>query len=108
MKTTITTSGAHVDAITVERSSIPHDKLLDLLGERLKLGIVHFAYQKADGGTRHAYGTLDPAFIPPAPAAAEPGKEKKARPDNPNVKTYFDLGAKDWRAFTVKNLLAIY
>lgn len=109
MRTTITTSSDHVNAITVERSSIPHTQLLFKLDERLRLGIVHFAYEKVKGGTRHAFGTLDPAFIPPPPpAAAEPGKEKKPRPENPTVKNYYDLEAKDWRGFSVANLLAIY
>lgn len=107
MKKTISLSKLHPDA-TISGAVYPHDVLLGLLGERLKLGIVHFSYKRTDGNSREAYGTLEPSYFPPKPPPVEGAAPKKERQPNPNLVSYFDLGVKEWRSFKIENLQAVF
>jgi hypothetical protein len=79
--------------------------------ERLRAGIAHFTFKKADGSVREAYGTLAPGLIPERPMTTEQAEAKlanKPKPENPNVQTYYDLGAQDWRAYTISKVIALF
>ena len=62
-------------------------------------GIVKFYFQKVDGSTREAYGTLAENRIPPT--------QESGRKPNPTTQTYFDTEKEEWRCFKKANLLAI-
>lgn len=108
MQKALSTAKNHAAIIAV--TGVPYDQgqLNAILLDRLKNGIVHFAYSKADGIAREAFGTLDPKQLPPAPEAKPGADAKPKKAPNPNVQSYYDLGVKDWRAFSVANLLIIY
>lgn len=75
------------------------DELNDVLRVKLLGGIVHFSFQKKDGTTREAFGTLAQDRI------TIPAGESKP---NDAVATYFDIEANAWRSYTIANLIAIY
>ena len=60
--------------------------------------IVKFYFQKVDGSTREAYGTLMPSRIPQTTTDRKP---------NPTVQVYFDCEKEEWRCFKKANLLRI-
>ena len=61
--------------------------------------IVKFYFQKVDGTTREAYGTLAERLLPPTQ-----GVERRA---NDTVQTYFDTERHEYRCFKKANLLSI-
>jgi len=63
-------------------------------------GIVKFYYQKVDGSTREAYGTLLEKIIP---VAAGENHRKK----NNTVQVYFDTEKQEWRCFKKLNPVSI-
>lgn len=73
---------------------------------KMKSGISHFMFVKKDGSIREAFGTLVPALIEnmAGPKAATDGRATAA---NPTSQSYFDIGAGDWRAYVIENLLAV-
>lgn len=64
----------------------------------MKTGIVKFYFQKVDGSTREAYGTLSDKLIPKVE------KEDK-RAKNDTVQVYFDTEVQDWRCYKKLNLI---
>ena len=76
-------------------------KDLTLLRAKMRYGIAHFTYLKADGTLREAFGTLSQALIP---ADKLPHQQRERRPD---VFTYYDLERMAWRSFITSRLLEI-
>ena len=64
----------------------------------LQKGIVKFYFQKVDGSTREAFGTLKQALIPTIAGA-------DTRRRNDTVQTYFDTERGEWRCFKMANLV---
>lgn len=87
-----------------ETANIKADLAADLREEMLSR-IVEFDFVKKDGSTRHAYGTICPDFLPPAPESD--GNPKKA-PSAPNYSCfrYYDTEKQAWRAFSVVNIIS--
>ena len=76
---------------------------LDMLVTEMKERVVSFAFQKADGTTRHASGTLMPdaieSFVGPSAASG--------KTPNPDVVVYFDVDAQAFRSFRKDRFLGI-
>ena len=76
---------------------------LDKLITEMKTQVVEFAFKKADGTTRHAFGTLMPdaieSFIGPATGAT--------KAPNPDVVVYFDVDAQAFRSFRKDRFIGI-
>jgi hypothetical protein len=71
----------------------------------LKTGLCTFTYEKLNGETRVAIGTLNPILIPESAQA----KEDQVVVQNPRMLdlrpiNYYDTGAKDWRCFHAENV----
>lgn len=64
----------------------------------MKSKIVKFYFQKVDGSTREAYGTLCEKLMP-----AITGTDKRAK--NDTVQTYYDTEAESFRCFKKANLI---
>lgn len=64
----------------------------------MKCKIVKFYFQKVDGSTREAYGTLCEKLMP-----AITGTDKRAK--NDIVQTYYDTEAESFRCFKKANLI---
>lgn len=77
---------------------------LDMLVTEMKERVVEFAFKKADGTTRHAFGTLMPdaieSFVGPSTAAS-------GKTPNPDVVVYFDVDAQAFRSFRKDRFLGI-
>ena len=73
-------------------------KLIDILIEKLRKGIVSFVYNKKDGGTRHAVGTLYGV-----------GHTIKGAGQKECSWTlrYYDVDCKGWRSFIIENLVSV-
>ncbi|WP_295878775.1 SH3 beta-barrel fold-containing protein [uncultured Alistipes sp.] len=69
------------------------------LTDRMRAGVVRFAYEKADGTLRRACGTLRDI------AATIKGS---GRPDDGRTVKYYDIEAAGWRSFKVENLITVY
>ena len=65
----------------------------------MSVRIVKFYFQKVDGTTREAYGTLAERFLPAAVGVA--------RRANDTVQTYYDTEKREYRCFKKANLLSI-
>lgn len=63
--------------------------------QRLREGVMHFFYNKADGSLREAFGTTDPELI--EEHLSGEGKKRRFNPNSDNV-VYFDFTANDWRS----------
>lgn len=68
------------------------------LVQKMHKGIVKFYFQKVDGSTREAWGTLDEKLIPPA-------KGDDHRKKNDTVQVYFDTEVQEYRCFKKLNLI---
>lgn len=68
------------------------------LTKRMRTGVVSFCYEKADGATRKAKGTLQGV----APLIKGTGQ------DSPKTFRYFDVGAGGFRSFRIENLITVY
>lgn len=66
---------------------------------RMSKGIVKFYFQKVDGSSREAFGTLSEKLVPETK-----GDDRKR---NESVQTYFDTEKQEWRCFKKANLLKI-
>lgn len=66
---------------------------------RMRTGVVSFAFEKADGTLRKAKGTLHEV------AATIKGA---GRSDNSRTVKYYDVEADGWRSFKVENLITVY
>lgn len=69
------------------------------LTRRMRVGVVWFTYEKADGTLRRACGTLRDI------AATIKGT---GRPDDGRTVKYYDIEATGWRSFKVENFVTIY
>lgn len=69
------------------------------LTQRMRAGVVRFAYEKADGTLRRAAGTLHEV------AATIKGT---GRPDDGCTVKYYDVEADGWRSFKVENFVTVY
>ena len=58
------------------------------LTQRMRAGVVRFAYEKADGTLRRAAGT--------------------GRPNDALTIRYYDVEADGWRSFKVENFVTVY
>lgn len=69
------------------------------LAKKMRKGVVKFAFQKMDGTTRYAFGTLQHLPV----GATNRGK-------TPTFKTfaYFDIEKQAMRCFRVENLITVY
>jgi hypothetical protein len=87
----------------VRRNGFAMSEALKIAWLNLKLkvkmytGIVKFYFQKVDGSTREAYGTLNK--VPPT---SEDNRRK-----NDTVQVYFDTERQEWRSFKMANLISI-
>lgn len=63
-------------------------------------GIVKFYFQKVDGTTREAYGTLKSELLPPIQ-----GEDNRKR--NDTVQVFFDTEKQEWRCYKKANLVSI-
>lgn len=70
------------------------------LVEQLKGGTVTVNFTKKDGESRTMECTLNPAFLPPSILKEDFGNKK----ENTNIISVFDINAKGWRSFIVKNV----
>lgn len=68
------------------------------LTKRMRTGVVSFCYEKADGATRKAKGTLQGV----APLIKGTGKE------TPKTVRYFDVEADGFRSFRIENFITAY
>ncbi len=66
----------------------------------LKNGIVKFYYQKLNGETRTAWGTLKESLLPP-------NKGTESRKRSEKIQVYFDTEKSEYRSFKVANLISI-
>ena len=77
---------------------------LDMLVAEMKERVVSFAFQKADGTTKHASGTLMSdaieSFVGPATGTSN-------KTPNPDVVVYFDVDAQAFRSFRKDRFLGI-
>lgn len=64
---------------------------------KMKYGIVKFYFQKVDGSSREAYGTLCDKYLPEIK-----GSSKK---ENDTIQTYYDTEKGEWRSFKKANLI---
>lgn len=69
------------------------------LTQRMRAGVVRFAYEKADGTLRKAAGTLHEV------AATIKGT---GRPNDALTIRYYDVEADGWRSFKVENFVTVY
>lgn len=60
--------------------------------------IVKFIFEKVDGSTRIAYGTLKSDLVPPTGDGRKP---------SPNVQVYYDCEKESWRCYKRAQLLQI-
>jgi hypothetical protein len=72
----------------------------------LKVGPVTVTFNKKDGSERIMLCTLEPDALPPMPIkeSTETAKPKK---ENLEVISVYDLNAKGWRSFVLKNVTNI-
>jgi len=70
------------------------------LVEQLKFGTVTVNFTKKDGDNRTMECTLNPTFLPPFLLKEDVGNKK----ENTNIISVFDINAKGWRSFVVKNV----
>lgn len=68
------------------------------LTKRMRTGVVSFCYEKANGDTRKAKGTLQGV----APLIKGTGKE------TPKTVHYFDIEAGGFRSFRIENFITAY
>lgn len=66
---------------------------------KMSKGIVKFYYQKVDGTTREAWGTLKEELLPPSKDT------DTKRKHNDTVFTYFDTEVQEYRCFKKLNLV---
>ena len=59
-------------------------------------GVVTVSFLKLNGDRRDMQCTLNADFLP---LVEDDGKEKKKRPENPDVQSVWDVNAKGWRSF---------
>ena len=69
------------------------------LTDRMRAGVVRFAYEKADGTLRRACGTL---------RDIDATIKGSGRPDDGRTVKYYDIEAAGWRSFKVENLITVY
>jgi len=72
------------------------------LQQKLREGIVEFAYTKKDGSTRNAKGTLNTELIDKFGATPKGTGTAK---QNDEVLAYYDINAEGWRSFRKESLL---
>lgn len=70
------------------------------LVERLRFGTITVSFTKKDGDSRTMECTLNPTFLPPSILKEDVGNKK----ENTNIISVFDINAKGWRSFIVKNV----
>lgn len=70
------------------------------LVQKMQIYIVKFYFQKVDGSTREAYGTLSEKIIP----KSEQTNNKKK---NDTVQVYFDTEKQEYRCYKKLNLISI-
>jgi hypothetical protein len=70
------------------------------LVEQLKFGTITVNFTKKDGNSRTMECTLNPTFLPPSILKEDVGNKK----ENTNTISVFDVNAKGWRSFIVKNI----
>ena len=68
------------------------------LKSKMSTQIVRFYFQKVDGTTREAWGTLRPDLLPPT---------QQSRKTNDTVQVYFDTECHEYRCFKKFNLVSI-
>ena len=68
------------------------------LRAQLQKSICKFYFQKVDGSTREAWGTLRPDLLPPT---------QHNRKSNNTVQVYFDTECHEYRCFKKFNLVSI-
>lgn len=69
------------------------------LKAKMSTQIVRFYFQKVDGSTREAWGTLRPDLLPQS--------EYSQRKSNNTVQVYFDTECHEYRCFKKFNLVSI-
>lgn len=79
------------------RKSLYMSISVETLVKSLTEGEVSFKYNKVDGSTREARGTINQNLIPEA-------KRAPVNTDGPTV-AYYDLDANDWRSFNKANII---
>lgn len=67
------------------------------LKERLGVGVVKIAFEKADGTLREMNATLDPQVLPEPVASDE--EINRNRAPNEEVQVVWDVDANGWRSF---------
>lgn len=67
------------------------------LKERLGVGVVKIAFEKADGTLREMNATLDPQVLPTPVASDE--EINRNRAPNEEVQVVWDIDAQGWRSF---------
>lgn len=80
----------------------------DWLVGMLKAGTVTVTFNKKDGVERVMTCTLDPSVLPPAPIHESNTDSSvnfpKAKKENLNIVSVYDLTALGWRSFILKNV----
>lgn len=72
------------------------------LADKMRHGIVRFAYEKVDGTQREAEGTLQGV-----PAGATINGKRVTKPSYKTF-SYYDIEKQSFRCFKVENLITIY
>ena len=70
------------------------------LAKLMRTGVIAFAYKKADGSIRNAYGTLRDL-----PAGITMGGKKVTKPSYKTI-AYFDVEKNAFRSFKIENLIS--
>lgn len=77
---------------------------LSEIEDTLSRGIAHFAFRKANGKVREAFGTRNVGLIPGEPTEFK-GRDKNYTP-NPDQVNYYDLESRAWRSFMKDKFIA--
>ena len=76
--------------------------------DHLHAGPVTVTFNKKDGAERVMTCSLQPELLPPQPIhesnTNNPVDFPKAKKENPNIISVYDLEAQGWRSFVVKNV----
>jgi hypothetical protein len=78
--------------------------------DALRFGICVLVYNKLDGSTRYAFGTLNTSIIPEEnrpKTNVDLVKDKEESITHTGLIHYYDMDRKGWRCFLVDNLVSL-
>ena len=88
---------------SINCTSIDLTALQEQVLNTMTQGIAVFGFQKADGTIRTAIGTLDHSRIPSKDHPKGTGTKKP----NPDVQSFYDLQAMQWKSYKKASLISM-